>query len=354
MGRVKRSREEDSNDEGDGEGEDEAAPPIGSQSQKDDTARAALSHQKQAVPATTVLPNLPNKSTSSLPVDLCASSSTMSDEAMMALYIGNPSPAQLSVADEKRTDDSSIVSRLIRGGANVNDKDSRGWTALHTAAYYGHNEVARILLQHGSDVNAHNLYLVRLLLACWAMPGWWGTPCVVFGPSSLQGPPWTMGFGPGQTVKLHAPPQHTNVPAPLARAHTPCRHSLPLQETPLHLACKWPHDKVMEVLVTGGADLEARNRRGRTPLHIASLFSRKALLERLIALGGWGHAHVWCMHAQLQGGACVCCVRVCMRLCMHVCVVYVNVCMCVRRAHVRGRMPVPCTCSTVQMCVWCE
>ncbi|HZY88461.1 MAG TPA: ankyrin repeat domain-containing protein [Gemmataceae bacterium] len=49
-----------------------------------------------------------------------------------------------------------IAEMLIKRGANVNAKDSRGVTPLHDAACVGHVELARLLLKHGADVNAKN------------------------------------------------------------------------------------------------------------------------------------------------------------------------------------------------------
>eukprot|EP00798_Chlamydomonas_sp_ICE-L_P018690 gene18690-25210_t len=56
-------------------------------------------------------------------------------------------------------------------------------------------------------------------------------------------------------------------------------------ETPLHLASKWPYDKVVDVLCASGADLDARNKKGRTALHTAALFCRRTVIERLIKAG---------------------------------------------------------------------
>lgn len=38
-----------------------------------------------------------------------------------------------------------------------------------------------------------------------------------------------------------------------------------------------------------GGEVDARNKRGRTPLHVAAIFSRNAILERLLTAGeAWG------------------------------------------------------------------
>ena len=46
------------------------------------------------------------------------------------------------------------VERLLKGGADVNAKDNGGWTALMSAAYYEHTEIAGLLIQNKADVDA--------------------------------------------------------------------------------------------------------------------------------------------------------------------------------------------------------
>jgi ankyrin repeat protein len=47
---------------------------------------------------------------------------------------------------------------LIERGADVNAKTNGGWTPLHSAAFYGHVEVVRLLLEHGADPNIKNIW----------------------------------------------------------------------------------------------------------------------------------------------------------------------------------------------------
>ena len=51
-----------------------------------------------------------------------------------------------------------IAELLITKGADVNAKDSQGWTLLQHAAINGHKEIAQLLIANGADVNAkdHN------------------------------------------------------------------------------------------------------------------------------------------------------------------------------------------------------
>ncbi|XP_043946395.1 protein phosphatase 1 regulatory inhibitor subunit 16B [Protopterus annectens] len=50
----------------------------------------------------------------------------------------------------------SIAKLLLNNGANVNAKDNELWTPLHAAATCGHQNMVRILIQHGADLLAVN------------------------------------------------------------------------------------------------------------------------------------------------------------------------------------------------------
>ncbi len=46
-----------------------------------------------------------------------------------------------------------IVKQLIDAGADVNEKDKFGNTALHKASFWGQTEVAKLLIDAGADLN---------------------------------------------------------------------------------------------------------------------------------------------------------------------------------------------------------
>ena len=46
------------------------------------------------------------------------------------------------------------LKRLLKAGADINAKDSRGLSPLHEAARWGWNDVVRFLVENGADLNA--------------------------------------------------------------------------------------------------------------------------------------------------------------------------------------------------------
>lgn len=55
--------------------------------------------------------------------------------------------------------------------------------------------------------------------------------------------------------------------------------------TPIHLAASGGHEKVVEVLCSYGAEIEARNLAGRTPLHVACMNAHLGVIKLLLDIG---------------------------------------------------------------------
>jgi ankyrin repeat protein len=52
--------------------------------------------------------------------------------------------------------DFAAVKRLLAGGADSSSHDTNGYSALNWAARNGHLDIARLLIDQGADVNAHD------------------------------------------------------------------------------------------------------------------------------------------------------------------------------------------------------
>ncbi|EDQ84722.1 uncharacterized protein MONBRDRAFT_39174 [Monosiga brevicollis MX1] len=60
--------------------------------------------------------------------------------------------------------------------------------------------------------------------------------------------------------------------------------------TPLHWACYWGHDNVVEMLLKHGADAKAKNDSGWTPLHLACAYGHVKVVEMLLKHGADANA----------------------------------------------------------------
>ena len=132
------------------------------------------------------------------------------------------------------TGDRAIVEVVLNHGADVHAKDNSGFTALHTAAEWGHADIVRLLLARGAEVNERN---------------------------SIGNTPLHLAANAGfvSVVELL-----------LARgADLDVRQRTGF--TPLHHAAMHGHKAVVELLIAKGADLNAKNEAGVTPLHMVAI-----------------------------------------------------------------------------------
>lgn len=143
--------------------------------------------------------------------------------------------------------------------ALLDRRSPAGYTSLHEAARWGHEDAARLLLEAGADGNAQ-----------------------------------TTGGGDGWTaLHLCAYPDsscvysgHEGVARLLleeAGADPDARDDLGM--APLHHAAKEGHEVIARLLLEAGADRDAQSESGRTPLHLAALFGREAVAQLLLDAG---------------------------------------------------------------------
>jgi hypothetical protein len=157
----------------------------------------------------------------------------------LALALGAADPAALRTAAEG--DDVGALRTLLDGGAALEARDERDWTALHHAVIAGRAEAAGLLLERGADPNARGQFDLTPLH-------------------------WAALKGRADLVKL------------LVRRGARLDARDLWGCAPMHLA---GDAKVVAALADLGADVNPIDGRGMTPLHLArSEDVANALLER--------------------------------------------------------------------------
>lgn len=145
--------------------------------------------------------------------------------------------------------DATAVSALIAKGADVNARNSYGWTALSHAARAGNTELVKLLLAHGADANARD------------QSGW--TPLM------------------RAAMKGHAEAVRVLL------EHGAAVNDKEKEEgwTALHWAAARGHDQVVAILLSHGADYTLRTQDGLTPLMLAMQESKDKVVQVLQRAG---------------------------------------------------------------------
>ena len=151
--------------------------------------------------------------------------------------------------DKVVADDAAGVSALIAKGVDVNARNNYGWTALSHAARAGNAELVELLLAHGADVNARD------------QSGW--TPLMR---AAMK--------GHVEAVKV-------------LLAHGAAVNDKEKDEdwTALHWAAARGHAEVVALLLSHGADYSLRTQDGMTPLMLAMKESHEKVVQVLQQAG---------------------------------------------------------------------
>jgi ankyrin repeat protein len=160
-----------------------------------------------------------------------------------------------------------LIELLLERGLNINASDNKGHTPLHFAAFNGYSEVVRCLLDKGANINAPN------------NDGW--TP-----------------------LYIAIDKKHPNVIKLLLERGADVNIKDKCQVTPLHYIARSDQrfgDKIAEMVMDLGADIEAVTIDGCTSLYLAAVKGDTGLLAKLLERGanteiadeaGWTPLHI--------------------------------------------------------------
>ncbi|KAI2709040.1 hypothetical protein CBS147332_6099 [Penicillium roqueforti] len=144
-----------------------------------------------------------------------------------------------------------LMQRLLEANPlKTQTKDDLAWTPLHFTARYGHETVAKLLLEYGANLEA----LDRS------------------GSTPLG---FAAAYGQENVVRL------------LLDNGAKVESSDISGRTPLHSAAHYGHETVAKLLLDSGADIETSGRDGTTPLRLAAVFGNDAMAKLLLERGAY-------------------------------------------------------------------
>ena len=144
---------------------------------------------------------------------------------------------------------------------DINSQNPGGDTALHFAAEKGRAETVKLLLERGVGTETTNVddYTPLHLTAWTAQQG--AARALLDAGANLEAPD-VEGWTP--------PPYKVDTSRPSLRTNWTRLVPFPHRWTPLHVATANGHHAMVDFLCDAGADKDARNANGDTPLHMAA------------------------------------------------------------------------------------
>ena len=176
-----------------------------------------------------------------------------------------------------------LAKQAIVGGAEIEKLWSEHLfeTPLHLAAYYGHPGVTSILIEHGANVAAIDVYQQTPLHLA-AKSGHSTVTSILIGHGAK-----TTDIDRNERTPLHLAAKygHTAVVSTLVKQGANTAAIDWNQQTPLHLAADFGQSGAISILVKYGANITAIDSDQLTPLHLAVLSNNEEAIKVLLDLG---------------------------------------------------------------------
>ena len=184
------------------------------------------------------------------------------------------------------------VKKLIRGGADVNEKFNFGATgkitALFLAVMLGRTEICNVLIDSGADVHIIVQGMTLLHNVALSSGDYEGTAALLIAKGLDVNAKATYGDAKDATpLHIAAGKGNVSVARLLIQNGAEVNAKLPYHGfTSLHLAAQNGHEKVAGLLIAKGADINAKSMYGETPIDLAMSKEHKELAELLRKHGG--------------------------------------------------------------------
>ena len=213
--------------------------------------------------------------------------STTTQEAKPVAQSATPEPktakaTDISIHEAAGTGNIEAVKKHLDAGTDVNAKNSRNWPPLHLAVSGGHKEIVELLIAKGADINARDISnMTPLDEANRLAKHNFGRSKEIADLLRKHGGKMGADFdihlavrsGNAEAVKQHLA-DGVDVNAKNKRG-----------VTPLHYAAEG-HREILELLIANGADVHAKSNEGTTPLDRAVSRKNKETTDLLLKLGG--------------------------------------------------------------------
>ncbi|MDE3023407.1 MAG: ankyrin repeat domain-containing protein [Pseudomonadota bacterium] len=181
------------------------------------------------------------------------------------------------LSEASQGSDAAKVQKLIVDGANINFKDTAGFTPLHWAAELGKTNIVKVLVANRADINSSNGGITPLHFAANKEIA----ELLIANGANVN------AKADDGTSPLHLAATNDNVSV----ARVLIEHGADVNAkdkkgvTPLDDAIMFGKKDMLELIVSSGADIMSKDKTGETPLHYAAYVGNKQAIELLIAKG---------------------------------------------------------------------